>query len=326
MTDTVDHNVASTTQNISSGSFNKKKVKGKKNKKDKEKFATVLPILRIKPENNTNNAMIQHIDYLYEDDKLIDEPLELEKILHPNHKVYGDNAIPLKDCDGFTMYGKLYRCNIIGSKIIADNRYPLMYLDVVYERAFVKGSLFQVLISIDIDPSLKKTIIESKKYDKFINLRFNGQWVRHIDVDDEFTANYENMLTDLLETEAANLIYKSEEKEHELLRETLSDNDIVQWIEAYVVRERAFYDDLMNIQQQKFTSVNKMREKLIKLCQTEQFQNFITIAMKCRTLHRRKQYNIDEDDDCYVVPKQWCKLTDIQDKLLSNNELVLDDD
>lgn len=291
-----------------------------KNKSDEH--AKTSPVFRIKPINRTNNAIIKYVGLLNENEKLGDEPIELDAQFHSEAPLVGKNAIPIKNINIFEMVGRLYRCNIIGSHIVMSNRYPIMYLNIHYDRPMVSGSLLQIFYSIDIDKEQKKEVKDNKKY---VNLKFSGTWYRHIDCDDEFIQNYEKVLTEILETEAIEKIYKSAEDEYSKIRETMNEEQIIDWIDKYVANERQYYDNLMKQQVVNFKSISKTRDELIKLCTCDKFHKFLQLAMKCREIYRRSEYGLD-DKSQYNIPKEIIKMSDIKKKLIKNNELILSSD
>lgn len=274
--------------------------------------SSTTPVFRLKADNRSNSAKIKHVGYLQENEKLGDEVVELDKQLHPNGHVIGRHAIPIKNIGPYEMVGRLYRCNIVGSHIVFSSRYPLMYLNVGYERPLVSGSLFQIFFSIDMNENEKKAIREKTKNDKdnkhYVGLHFTGTWRRHIDCDEEFVEHYEKMIVEMLEKDASIL-----------------HMDIDQ-ISEYVKTEKVFYDSLMKDHDMTFRSFNKVRDHFVDLCTSEKFYKFVELAMKCRDIHRRKQYGLPEDsDNTFVVPKTVTKLDDVRQNLINNNELALDD-
>jgi len=277
----------------------------------------ISTVFRIKPESNTNRAVIKYVGKLNEDEKLGDEIIELDKTLHPNSLIVGKNAIPMKNIDSFNMVGRLYRCNIVSTHIVVSRRYPLMYLTVEYERPLVSGSLFQLFLSLDMDIKQKREIMDSKNNAGYVGLTFSGSWYLHMDCDDELVENYERYLVQMLEEEAG-MILVSENKD-------MTDDDICEWVENYVRENRVFYDGLIKEREFKFTTINKMRDWFVELCQSENFNKFVQIAMKCRELYRRKQAGV-EDSTPYIVPKNVTKMSDISKKMIDDGELILDDD
>jgi hypothetical protein len=277
----------------------------------------ITTVFRIKPESNTNRAVIKYIGKLNADEKLGDEIIELDTPLHPNALVVGKHAIPIKKIDSFDMVGRLYRCNIVSTHIVVSRRYPLMYLTVEYERPLVSGSLLQLFLSLDMDIKQKRKIMDSKNNAGYVGLTFTGSWYLHMDCDDELVENYERFLVKMLEDEASKLLASD--------CKYMDDNEICEWIENYVRTNRVFYDGLIKEREFKFTTINKMRDWFISLCQSENFNKFIGIAMKCREIYRRKQAGV-EDNTPYIIPKNITKLADISNEIIDNDELILEDE
>jgi hypothetical protein len=292
-------------------------------KSKERKHEKTSPVFRIKPENKANKAIIKYVGYLKEEEKLGDETVELDKPLHPESASFGKHAIPIKQIGEYDMVGRLYRCNIVGTHIVISCRYPVMYLNIEYERPMVSGSLLQLFFSIDMNPEEKKIVKEHKKY---VNLRFTGKWIRHIDCDDELTQHYEKLLLDMLEADAINNFYNSNNEEIINLKKTLTDDQIANWVDSYVETERKFYDSIMQEQQMEFKSITHLRDEFVALCISEKFHKFLQLAMKARNIHRRKNYGLDENSIDYVIPKNVTKLDDIKNMMIANDELILDDD
>lgn len=296
----------------------------KKIEKKSTKHEKKIPVFRLKPKNRSSECTIKYVGFLEEEDKLGDEIMELDKPIHPNYATVGRHAIPIKQIGVYNMVGRLYRCNIVGSHIAVSNRYPLMYLNVEYERPMVSGSLFQIFFSIDMDKNQKNTIKELKSY---VNLKFAGNWVRHIDCDEEFTQNYDAYLQEMLKNEALNMFYRSDDQNVENeKRENMSENEITQWIEKYAIAERMHYDSFMKTQESmEFKSLTKLRDEFVELCMSERFYKFLQLAMKAREQHRRKDYGLEDDVATYVVPKTVTKLDDIRQQMIQDDELILED-
>ena len=268
------------------------------------------PIFRIKPTGQTT-AIIRHVGNINKDDKLGDEVVEVNK---SNKCVNADNSISIKDIGEFEMVGRMYRCNIVGSHIVASARYPLIYLTINYDRPLVSGSLFQIFISIDVNN--KKKVKHNSQY---VGMQITGTWCRHIDCDDELTENYERLLDDMLENDALEILSGSNEN-----KQTMSDEDIVHWTDQYKMTERTFYDELIKEQKIEFTGIERVRDYMLELTQSDKFYKFLCIAMKCREIQRRKKYGMS-DCPSYVVPIQITKMNDIVRQLIADDEIIIDD-
>ena len=278
-----------------------------------------IPIFRMKPTNHSNKCKIKYMGFITDSSKLSDENVNFDKPVHLDHERVGKNAIPIDNIGSYNMIGGLYICNIVGSHIIYSSRYPFMYLNIDYERPMVSGSLFQIFYSIEIDSNEKKNIKDKSKY---VNLEFNGKWIRHIDCDDELKQNYDKYLYETLENEAKKLFYESKDDQYIKLRNKIKDNDISKWIDKYISSERVFYDSIMNDQPINFKSIHGARDEFVQFATSDKFHIFLKIAMKAREMNRRKEYGIE--DMAYNVPSIYTKMDDIQNRMIDNDELVYD--
>lgn len=293
-----------------------------KKRSNKKSYENSTPVFRIKPDGS-NTAIIKYVGVLNENEKLGDEVVDLEKPLHPDHELVGKAALPLKTIGDFDMIGRIFRCNIVGAHVVISNRYPVLYLNVGYDRPMVTGSLLQIFYSIDINKDEKKLIKDNKYY---VDLRFTGSWYRHIDCDEELQQNYEKMISEMLESEAVEKIYKSKDPNVIESITVMTEEQIIELIEKYVATEKIHYDSLIKEQMIEFKSLNRLRDDLIKISQDERFNKFLKIAMKCRELHRKKEHGVSEDDTDYVVPQNIVKLTDIAQKMIDDGELSMEAD
>lgn len=258
--------------------------------KQKNNHKNTVPVFRIKPDGRTG-GIIKHVGNLLESEKLLDEPVEFNPPQHSEARFVGKNAIEMKDIGDFTMTARMYRCNIVASHIVTSNRYPVMYIDVSYEKPMVSGSLFQIFASIDMHPEEKKKIQDKKEY---VGLKFNGEWYIHIDCDDELKENYEQLLCEKLGCD---------------------NND------ARIEK----YREIINSKKYDYRSTDKLRDDMLALAKSEEFDNLVIVAMKCRELHRRNKYGLT-DESSYVVPDNVTKLSDISQKMIEDDEIILDDE
>lgn len=322
MSTTMSDNTLTTSAKTSTTSVaSAKTTKISKNTKNKKRYQNSVPVFRVRPDGS-ERGILKHVGFVDENEKLGDEIVELVKPLHPDHDVWGINTLPIKNIDDFDIMGHIYRCNIVGSHVVSSRRYPVMYLDIYYEKSMVAGSLFQLFFSIDMNAEEKKAITENKRY---VDLRFSGKWFRHIDCDEELVTNYDEMVSSMLEDDSAQLFYTSTDSDIISKRERFTDDEIAEWIEEYVKTEKKFYADLMMETPVTFRTLNKLRDWLIELSQSEKFYKFLRIAMKCRELHRRVEHGLDEDS-VFVIPKKVTNLNDVKQKMIEDDELILEDD
>jgi len=313
----------STTNNINNTEESGSSSKGGK----KKKYENTVPIFRIKPFNRSNRSKVRLWGYCGEGEKIIDEPMSLNKPIHPDYPTFPHmrDCIPFRNYGPYKLTGRFYRCNVSGAHIILASRYPIMYLNVEYERSSpsVTGSLFQLIFSIDMNMDDKKAIKENKQYR---DLEFSGTWVRHMDCDDELKETYGKYLVEILENEGLNKLYKSDEMT-DVRNGLVSEEDTMCWVDRYVESEKLFYDEIMNEKSMDsfFLSIERTRDELLKLCCTEKFNTFLRVAMMARDLQRRRKFGVT-DEDCanYEIPDNIIKLDDVRKKMIEDDELVLD--
>jgi hypothetical protein len=83
----------------------------------------------------------------------------------------------------------------------------------------------------------------------------------------------------------------------------------------------------MKVQDIPFRSFNRIRDHFVDLCVSDKFYKFVVLAMKCREIHRRKQYGLPEDsDNSFVVPDSVTHLDSVLQCLIENGELAPTDD
>jgi len=268
-------------------------------------------VLQIKPISNTNTAIIKLKGV--QDGKVEDDLVALDENSHNNLKsdVYGKNSIFIKKIGAYDVVGYIYRCNIIDSYIIGGSRYPFMYLTVTYQKGLLMGSILQVIVSIDIDAEEKKKIKSNINY---VNLHFSGDWIQHLDFDDELRQNYDKLVREHLENEAFKIFYSSDNVD----KHSWPLDKIATWVEIYIADKRQSYYNLLENKTFNFKTTKDTIKYFADLCTSDDLCNFITIAINCREKERSKKMMSEK----YVVPKVVCKLTNIVDELIANNEII----
>lgn len=278
----------------------------------KEELDSTVPVFRMKPITRTSSAIIQHVGYVNDQQKLGDEEVELDKPLVKDIELWGKHAIPICKVGEYDLFGRIYRSNIVGDYIVNCSRYPVIYLTVSYHRSLVSGSLLQLYISIDMSQEDKKKIKTPRDY---VKLRVDGQYVRHVDCDKEMTEDWKKVLNSKLE----NKVIKEMQSDIDLSNPNESSlENIENKIESEFKKCEALMED-MNLN--RYENLEIMRNKFIDLCNDPSFHLLLEVAMECRVTQRRNQSGI-KDDEVYVVPKQYINMADVKNKLIEDGELI----
>lgn len=246
-------------------------------------------VFRIKPISGSS-VCLKYKGIVTEVQKLGDEIVELDSIMHIEPEVVGKHAIQLESIDSYEMLGRIYRSNIVGSYVVLKSNYPVIYLTIEFNKSIVSGSLLQIYVSIEMDEEQKKSINSSKKYSKYNDLTFSGKWNISIECDPELREMYRS---EILKIDPAN----------------------IEW-----------YDNIMSYQPFEFRTIKKTRDYLINLSKDDKFSKLLKIAMDCRVLNRRREHNIRDDAYEAPDPDKVVHLADVREIMKQNDELLEDSD
>jgi hypothetical protein len=126
-------------------------------------------VYRINPIRNTNEIRIKFLGNSAIDEKLTKNvPVEFKADYETVSK-YGENTIYFGKHGDYEVKGKIYFCNISDDYILKNDKYPLFYLSIIYEKQFVSGFLFAVFINFKPDEKITniKEVINSDLHGKF---------------------------------------------------------------------------------------------------------------------------------------------------------------
>lgn len=291
----------------------------KQQKKDAKKaHKNTAAVFRVRPSGTM--AQIKYKGFVTEGERLGDEIVELDKPLHPEADVVGQHAIPIDSIEAYDMLGRIYRSNIIGSYIVLNSNYPLMYLTVEYNRSLVIGSLLQIYLSVEMSADEKKEINQTRKYEKYRNLTFSGNWNLTMECDPELKELWREKMEPLI-TEDAIQAFDAECKV-DAGKQNMVDDDILKWIDDYKADKMKWYEDLIeNKTDYKFRTIKRARDYFIELASDPRFYELLKVAMECRVINRRREQNIG--DDVYEVPDKVISMADIREQMMEDDELII---
>lgn len=300
---------------------------GKSNKKDKKKerkeyHKNTSAVFRIKP-NSTSTAVIKYQGIVTTDQKLGDEIVELDSPMHPEWEIYGRHSIKVKNVDEYEVLSRIYRSNIVGSYIVLEDNYPVMYLTIEYMRSLVTGSLFQIYVSLKMDHEQKLSINTQKKYEMYRNLTFTGKWNLTIECDKELKELWREKITPILREESINNFHK--DFSENLEKQNMTDEDVMKWVSVDVESKMKWYESIMSESDFDYKSILKTRNYLIELSQDQRLHNLIRVAMECRIINRRNESGIDDDYNTFVIPEKIISMNDLRQKIIDDDELIVSD-
>lgn len=300
-------------------SSNRKSKRAQK-KEAKESHQNSSAVFRINSLGGSR-ACIKYKGFITDKELLGDEIVELDEVLHHDADIVGKHAIPIKGIESYDMLGRIYRSNIVGSYIILEANYPVMYLTVEYTKAIVSGSLLQIYLSIKMDQKEKIEINKSKKYEKYKNLQFSGTWGLTIECDPELKELWREKITEVLKEDALNAFHFDYEENKD--KQAMKTDEILEWIDNKVNTDLEWYEDLMKDTPFEFKTLKRARNYFIELAQDPRLHKLLVVAMDCRILNRRNEQKIEDDNYEIPNPENVVNLGDLRKQMMEDDELIM---
>jgi hypothetical protein len=288
----------------------------------KEDHQNTSAVFRIKPLS-CNRAQIKYKGWVTDQQKLGDEIIELDEVVHPEPEIVGKHAIPIKQIGDYDMLGRIYRSNIVGSYIVNESNYPVLFLTVEYARSIATGSLLQIYLSIRMDKDYKDEINKSKKYEQYKNLHFGGTWNLSMECDPELKELWREKITETLKEDALLEFHSDYETNEE--KQSMTTDGILEWIDGRVNDEIKWYEAVMEEREFKFRTVNRTKNYFVEFAQDPRFYKLLDVAMYCRVLNRRNEQNIDDDTYDIPDPDKVVNMNNVRQQMMENDELVMSD-
>jgi len=80
-----------------------------------------------------------------------------------------------------TIYGRVFACNLTDHYIQTNNKIPIIYAVVEYQKQLLKSELLKIRLCFDMDHKQKKTL------DTLMDTEFTGKFYLEVDMDDNTT-------------------------------------------------------------------------------------------------------------------------------------------
>jgi hypothetical protein len=292
----------------------------KKSKKidKKEQYKNVIPVFRVNPTYGTNEAKIKLKGTVFVGTKFGDEPMEFETDAISKDK-FGDNILYIHNTNGYMIAGRLFYCNIIGSYLLQNDKFPVFYMSVMYEKKFVTGFMFSIYVYFKAN---KETMDLMTTPQKFLTSDLAGEYIIEVDADEDFLKKLHSYAKPVLEEKFMNDAATTYD-------ENCSDaemNRIIQHVMDKVDARLKEYDDILKpITLAKYPNKNVIINKYIKnICKNEVFLEMVEYGVKMRDDERRGDSNTNYS---YSMPKRVFDFDELRhnpdkvDELLNNQDL-----
>ena len=279
-------------------------------------------VFRVKPSGK-NSGTIKYKGFVTDKQKLGDEIVELEKVIHPEADIVGKHAIPIDRVDDYDMVGRIYRSNIIGSYLVLHSNLPVLYLTVEYARSIATGSLFQIYLSLKMEDDQRLEIVKEKNFNRFVNLYFSGEWNMTIECDPELKDMWREKLDEKLREEFLLEFHMDYEKNTE--KQNMTDEEVLEHINTRVTEELKWYENIMEETPFEYSTLRNARKYLIDLAQDPRFHRLCDVGMFCRVINRRNEQNIEDDTYEIPDPDKVVRMGEVRQWMIENDELIMSD-
>jgi hypothetical protein len=278
-------------------------------------LANMMPIFHLKPMSSTRTKCILTM-YVNNTEKISDEQLKIETSDEIKEKI-GDDTLLLGIVNNYVIIGKYCACNIPGSFLLNNNKIPIYYLSIIYNRQFVTGCLFNFFLYFTIDDDTKKRLNEPKKYYKALLYgKFSIQCVPIDSTKDEFIDKIKNYVEQEIMIKYQDDFGKSDDSDHQNAIMNLVINNInLEMAEIQNFFESQEYDE----ENDKFPSQKNIFNKLNDICNKPIFKRLVSYSLIQRENERREEKC---PDISYEIPKNIINLKEIKENPDKLNEMI----
>lgn len=277
----------------------------------KEQLEKMIPVFHLKPESSNRVKSILTM-YAENEERLCDDQLEIETPENIKEQI-GNNTLLLGQVNSYVIVGKFCACNIPGDYLVNNNKIPVYYLSIIYNRQFITGCLFNIFIYFEISEDTKKKLNEPKKYYKaYMDGKFTVQFVPSDD-------NFIDKIKDLVERDVLLKYQKvidssSNDDEKDAIMDKVIEEIMYEMKEYKKFLEPQDFGDRVPTQKASFNRLNSF-------CDSVVFKKLLSYGLIFREEERIKSRDIDEE--LYSIPKNIIKLSDVKNDPSKLEELLL---
>lgn len=232
-----------------------------------------IPVMKIKPVG-LNHARCGFVDAITEDERTVDEVIELEDSKLITIGEYELNIMPK-------------RCNVVATYILNHTKIPVYAVSVIYSKKFVAGQLLTLYIFFDMEEESRQKLIKSQVIK---NQMVRGKYVIELISDDGLLASVlerrkkelvDELLLEYLQTHGEN------EEEMNLFMNTI-DNKIEERLDQY----RNLYTPI-EFTEDDSISQKRLIDRLIKMFRTNIYTEYMKACLDIQDEKRREKYGVN---------------------------------
>jgi len=121
------------------------------------------PIFTLKTSDHSDEVKIKYIRTTTDPESVKGSLIDIDTTDEMKEKV-GKNSYFITKIGEYDIFARFYNCSILGNYLLTFDKWPVLYMTVIYERKFLTGKLFDLYLSFTIDNEEKKEITQPSNY------------------------------------------------------------------------------------------------------------------------------------------------------------------
>lgn len=277
----------------------------KKNKKNKS-VSNNVPVFRINALTK-EYAQCKIVGSIEPKDKIYDEALDI------NDK----NIHVLYDIDSYGVAVMAKRCNIVADYLLQNDKLPIYYTTIIYDKTLVSGYLLTIYLYFTISKETKEQLDQPKKY---VNKRMTGTYTLEVVGD-------EGLLGNIIEIKRPEIKEQLFEKYMNEFDNCTNEEDKTKLFNKIDVEEENELDKYRKIFEPKTVYEspykNRIINKMMDIINTDIFKDIIKTSLKIREKERIER--LSPENDLFIKkPKKTINLKELKENPEDIDKIVDD--
>jgi hypothetical protein len=263
----------------------------------KKKMSETEPVFRFKVER-LGVVKCKQIGYVENKDKLCDETIELET---------PTGGVEIDGHGKYEIIGRACICNVPGSYLLKNKKYPLYYVNLLYATQLVSGYLFNYFVYFQVDEETSKKLLLPRNY---IGRELRGIMTLELVADDGFVTFAIKKKRPQIEKEIMEKYmeeFDNMSNEDKCNLEVKINLEVEQKLDFY----RNYFEPVTLTEESNgYYSRKKLLNKIVDIYKSENFQELIDLCLQFREHERRDKMGSDKP---FKLPKKVINLKEFKD-------------
>jgi hypothetical protein len=277
-----------------------------------EELANMIPVFHLKPASSTRTKCTLTM-YIDKAERLSDDQLEVETSEEIREKI-GNNTLLIGTVNSYVIIGKYCACNIPGSYLLENSKFPVYYLSVIYNKQFVTGCLFNLFLYFTMDDDTKKRLNTPQKYYKAL---MDGKFtVQCMPTDEDFLDKVKSFVEQEIMLKYQDEFSKNSDLE---FQDKIMDS-VVNDIDSEMNEIKKFFESQpFDKENDRVPTQKSVFKRLNEMCDSKVFKKLVSYGLLIR---EKERYEEKCPDASYEAPKNIINLREIKENPEKLDEIM----